>query len=383
MTAGRFEAMLHVFVDVVRSRHDHFAGLRAAIEREGLGDMVDVRFSPAEFDWIDEVEYSERRFLRMLYYRRIFRSLVDRLDAVIAAQRDGESVRVYFSDEGVWAVIWADYRRRLARSGVQGVNVQHGFALVRPARWMGLRRAVNAVSRLATGFACIGYGSLAGAGPEPFELYLTYDEAGAAHIRATSGRAAIVAPHLIKHQLVTEFARLPAACPDGPMRVLFAMNVKMRGSPIKCDVVETFDVLLPLAQALEKLDARLVIRFHPGMDQQVETRRFLAHPIARHAELDERASLQMALAGSGMVMSLLSTVLWEAGLLGILPVQIMCRCCDDVELGYARAQLRLDADFRPQLASLVATAQSADRSRALDQIDVEWRQVKAALLQLA
>lgn len=368
--------MLHVFVHVVRSKHDPFAGIRAALTREGSDRCVDVKFDDAEFDYIDRVEYTERRFFRAILYPRLFRALNRRLDAAIG---DEPRVVVYFADEGVWAAVWALYRRRHASRSLKAVNVQHGFALIRPPTLRLARKAVNTVSRLLTGFPSIGYGSLGAAGPKPFDLYLTYDEPTARFVREQTDRAAFPAPRLIKHELITSLEALPLGPRPDVTRVLFAMNINMRGSPVKCDVGETFDILLGLATELHRLGAVLVLRLHPGMDREAEIRRFATHAISKFAELDPNESLAKSMASSEIVMSFVSTVIWEAGLLGLVPVQVACACCDDVDLGFEREILNLEGEYMPQLATLLAQARAPRVTDWRQEEGLEWAALKSAL----
>lgn len=369
----------HVFVQVVRAIQDPFAGLRHALAAEGEHEFIDVRFSDEEFDHIDRVEYSRRRFLRFLHYRQIFRSLESRLDAALAGL-GGRPANVYFTDEGVWAVVWARYRRRLARPNVRGVNVQHGHAEIREARYRPARHVVNGLSVLATGYPCLGYGSLGGAGPEPFDVYLTYETGAAEHLRTRLGRQAVAAPRVIKHDLIAGFhQQVPAAVADG-LAVLFAMNINMRGSPIKCDVPQTFDQLLDLARVLAEQRVRLIIRLHPGMDRAQAVSRFAAHPISQFAELDDVPSLQQSMARVQVVMSFLSTVLWEAGLLGLMSVQIVCACCDDARLTFDREVLALDATWRDKLASLLARVRVGGAEGWREREAAEWAVVRPLLI---
>lgn len=358
--------MFHVFVYVVRSIQDPFAGIRAMLQIEGAG-YADIRFEEGEFDLIDAVEYTSKRPLRAWYYRRIFRKLESRLDAVLAEHP--ARICVYFSDEGVWAVLWAHFRARLARRNIVAVNVQHGQAPLHPANLRNLRRLINAAAIALTNYPVIGYGSAGGAGPEPFEFYLTYNQATAAFAERQSGRTAIVAPHLIKHELISRFGSLPKVDNDEPVRVLFAMNINIAGSPVLCSACETFDILLDVARALRDAGVELVIRLHPAMDREVESRRFTTHPIARIAALDQEPSLHASMARARIVMSYVSTALWEGGLLGLVPVQLVCSCCKRVELGYSREVLDLGADIHQQLSRLLTLAR---RPRERD-----WRGAEA------
>jgi hypothetical protein len=371
--------MNHIFVHVVRATQDPFSGLKNAILNDGDDRIVDLRFTEVEFDLIDRVEYSERRFFRAFYYPRIFQRLVERLDRAIAEMED-QPANVYFSDEGVWAVFWAAYRKSSGKIGqIRGVNVQHGFALLRPAKFQPVRRIINAISTLVTGFPTMGYGSLGGVGAGAFDLYLTYDTTTARFIQNQLGCNALAAPRLIKHDLIQSFSAIPRVQHD-EARILFAMNINMRGSPINCDVGETFDELLDLAILLRDLQARLVLRLHPGMNAHEEAIRFSGHPISKVADLDVHTSLHASMAETDIVMSFVSTVLWESGLLGLLPVQVVCACCDYVDLSYAREELKLDSSLREQLKKLLSRARTTQVSDWCELEATEWLQVKRHLV---
>jgi hypothetical protein len=341
--------VIHIFVRVVRSRQDAFAGIRRALET-GSGRWLDVSLDEDELDIVDSVEYTWRRPYRFWFYRNVFPSLERRLDEAITANPG--PICLYFTDEGVWAVLFDRYRRRLARRDVRAVNVQHGFALCKVERGRVKRRLINSLTVVLTGYPNFGYGSLGGAGPAPFDLYLTYDEATAAFARRQSGREALAAPHLIKHELWERFSAMPH--PDGPPRVLFAMNIAIPSSPVLCNSQETWDLLVPVAEVLAEAGARLTIRLHPGMDRAIETARFAAHPLARLATLDTHRDLHKSMAEAAIVMSYVSTALWEARLLGLIAVQVVCRCCRPVELGYPRQVLKLDTDLQQQILPLIA-----------------------------
>lgn len=347
---------------------------------DGDDRIADVRFDDADFDLIDRTEYADRRFLRFFYYPRIFRRLGQKLDDALSAAGDEPTI-VYFSDEGVWAAFWDAYRRKRARTNVKAVNVQHGIALLRRARFQFIRRVINALSQLATGYPCVGYGSLGGVGPRAFDLYLTYDASTARFVTEQTGCRALAVPRLIKRELIQSFFETPKPIVDQCF-VLFAMNINMRGSAVKCDAAATFDELLPLAIMLSDLGARLIVRLHPGMDRTREMERFAAHPLSGFAEIDLNAHQHDSLARSKIVMSFVSTVLWEGGLLGLLPVQVVCKCCDYVELSYEREVLVLGNDMRGQLAALIGRARHVDALDWRASEAVEWSRLKPQLLEI-
>lgn len=362
-----------MFVYVVRSNQDHFAGVRHNLRSEGH-ETRDITLREAEFDIVDSVEYTRRRPFRFWFYATVFQSLHKQLDAFFEAENG--PVCIYFSDEGVWAVFWEVYRKRLKRSNVIAVNVQHGFALAIPASHRWLRRVMNALAIACTGYPAIGYGSAGGAGSAPFDAYLTYDETIAHFVELQSGRPAVPAPRVIKHQLISRFQSFRRE-PRDRLRILFAMNVAVPGSPILCASTETYDILLDLARVIRAAGAELIFRLHPGMNHNEEVSLFAAHPIAELSSLDNSQTLDAAMAGSDIVLSYFSTALWEGRLLGLVAAQVVCRCCKPVDLGYDLEIIDLSNDISGQLRTLLTLARSR-RNEDWHAAEIEeWRAVKA------
>ena len=196
--------MVHIFVCVVRSSTDPFAGIKQALSEEPGSRILEVSLTPAELDRVHRVEYSDRKYVRFIYYREIFAQFTKRLVAALDGLQ-GEPAAVYFSDEGVWAVLWMRIRGRYRRGQVTAVNVQHGFAELRTRPFLVARKIINYFATLITGYPFLGMGSLAGAGPEAFNVYVTYDQPTADFIRARSGSRALPCPRLIKAQLIEAY----------------------------------------------------------------------------------------------------------------------------------------------------------------------------------
>ena len=137
-----------------------------------------------------------------------------------------------------------------------------------------------------------------------------------------------------------------------------------------------------MAQTLAEFGTRLRIRLHPGMDQNAEKKRFADHPIAKWAELDEHRELHDSIAEARVVMAYCSTVLWEAGLLGLLPVQVLCSCCDFVRLNYPCEVLDLDKDIRPALFDILQKARRPILGDARDLVAAEWASLTREINQL-
>lgn len=366
--------MHHLFVHLVRSTQDPFAGLRQNIVKDG-GTFDDIRFDAAELDLIDSVEYTRWRPLRFWLYRTLFRNFEERLDTALA--KTPGPVCVYLADEGVWAVLWEQYRRRTGRRNIRAVNVQHGFALLRPASHRWLRYLLNLASVSLTGYPAIGYGSVGGAGPGPFDVYLTYDQPTADFAVQQSDRSACPAPRLIKHELISQFAA--SHKPSWEKRVLFTMNIAIAGSPVLFTSEQTYQELIPVAASLKKHGFELVIRLHPGMDREKEALAFSRHPISGWATLDQERALHKSMAACSIVMSYLSTSLWEGSLLGLLPVQLIGQGCRPVDLGYPVEKLDVGTDIDGQIAGICQKIRPKGVFDWAFEEEKEWTQVKPLL----
>jgi hypothetical protein len=370
--------MIHVFVYVIRAKNDPFFGIKNRIIKDNFGKIFDIRLTESELDCISRVEYSERRIFRAFYYQKLFKSIKIKLD-ILLKNLQGMRANVYFSDEGVWAALWMQYRTQLNNNLVRGINVQHGNALLRESRFRPVRRIINLVSSFITGFPSIGYGSLGGAGQKAFDLYLTYDQDTADFIKIRAHCLAIPTPRLIKHDLIQSFTSISKRGSKRELQALFAMSPKIRGSGIKCNVTDALNELLNLASKLNSKGVRLLIRLHPGMNRKNELRVFLNHPISKFSEIEDEISLAESMSNSFIVMSFMSTILWEGGILGIFPLQIVCRCCDMVELSFRVDKLDLSNNIELQLSKFIERAKIPQNENWPDLENAEWACLKLAL----
>lgn len=370
--------MKHIFVYVVMSNGDPFYGIKSGIRREGLGEIVDIALTTKEFDRVSLVEYSERKYIRILYYRSIFANLRDRLFKALVGE---EPVVVYFSDEGVWAEYWARLRRDFGRKDLRAVNVQHGLATGSASRFRRVREAANWLSENLFGFPNFGLGSVGRTGPGTFDAYLTYDEETAKLVRLRTNAHGVCAAHLIKADVIEAAAAFALPASGHEVQALFAAQPRIAGSAIRCDFTETLDHLLPLAKAFADAGIRFVVRLHPGMDVARETANFWSHPISKVASLDEERNVYASVMHSAFVLSLYSTVLWEAQLLGKVAVRLRCDCSEWVDLGFETEIIDLSQPLSLQLAELTGLS---DRAPALPYrvaAEQEWGALRAWLLE--
>jgi hypothetical protein len=351
----------HIFVYVVDRPDDPFAGLRVQLARAKGHQCVDVRLSPANYEVVRKTEYSAKKNLRVLYYSNVFDELWKSLETATAQCSDAQPCILYFSDEGVWAELCKDFRCKLDNPNLFAVNVQHGFEHhVRP-RSLRPRRFVNSISRLLYGYPALGLGCFGGSGPGVFDLYLTYDQRTADFIGSSTGSLAVSCPELIKHGFLDRYRAAVEARNGGPRRaVMFAAQPTIKGIAhrpgIRCSTQDVLRALVPLAAAIVGQHGRkFVVRRHPGMDAYEFESWFRQSRLSDFAEIDRLPDLASSLAESSIVMSFDSTVLWEASLVGLLPVSVQGWFYEG-HLEFFHHVLSLGEGFEQRLQALIRLA---------------------------
>jgi hypothetical protein len=363
----------HIFVRTVRYRDDPFHGLCEYVSRHDVGEIIRLDLDDDDYARVWKVEYSIRKYFRVLYYRRIFEFLRRRLVAVIPAHAP---CVVYFSDEGIWAEVWCGVRRQIGNRQLRAINVQHGFATMAAVRTPRIRGIANTLSRAAFGYPNFGLGSAGGSGRFAFDAYLTYDAATARFVAERTGAIALATPYLIKSDVLSRAGSTPVHSHrvEGP--VLFALQPRIRGGLIKGNLRATFDQLEPLARALKQLRKTLVLRLHPGMNRDVALRIYRNHRISAVAALDEVADLDQSLLASEAVLSFYSTVLWEAHLLGLVAVQVQSSVCRTAAVQYPHHDLDLTRPFFDQLARIMDVSTRPRTPAVQVRQQSEWRALR-------
>ena len=197
----------HVFIYPVQRPEDPFLGLKHLLSKQRLARhvIVEARLAPEENKLVRKVEYSRRRYARFLYYRPVFQKLEQLLgEALRRVDKDSWTV-LYLSDEGVWAQLLRDFRKRFPDRKILSVNVQHGLAYPVPSKYKAARRAVNLLLRKTWGYPAFGMGSLGGAGSGTFDIYLAYDKKLCDFISDCTGDLVYACPSIIKYGLFQRF----------------------------------------------------------------------------------------------------------------------------------------------------------------------------------
>jgi len=325
----------HVFVYVVRRPEDPFLGLKHLLSQQRFirHKISEVRLPPASYETVHRVEYSWRKTVRFLYYTSVFRHLENLLCEALTDCKSDNPCVIYFSDEGVWAEFLREFRSRRAQLPIIAVNVQHGFEHHVRIPDRHLRRIVNWLSMKWMGFPAFGMGCFGGVGSGAFEVYLTYDEATSDFIRDNTGDLAYECPSVIKHALFERFkvARQLLSHRRSGQEVMFALQptiARIFGrTNINGSTLDVFRELTLVAKLLvERHGRRMVFRAHPSMQHDRVMEQYCQSGIDRYADMAGPSELGDQLARCSVVMSYDSTVLWEAYILGLVPVSVQGNC---------------------------------------------------------
>lgn len=368
--------MHHIFVYILNRPEDPFEGIKGILKNSNAlqHHILDVRLADSSYNLIRRVEYSARKHVRFLYYKKIFTVLKNELTMAISACGCDNPRVIYFSDEGVWAEFLRSYLREYRSSSLVTVNIQHGFEHFTRPRYKKMRRLINWLSYRILGFPTFGLGSFGGVGGGVFDIYLTYDEKTADFIRKYTKDIAIPVPTIIKMGLIERYNKArtsSSASTEHLKRVIFALQPQVPGAAVTCNIMEVLDELTFLAKTLvEKFGITMILRLHPGMNKAMTLEFYGRSEISRYAEIDDEPDLARSLSKAGVVMSYDSTVLWEAGLLGLVPVCVWGGCFKSrLEFPHEIIQIKRNHEEELSRIFLPETArkyQKGDQSEMMD-----------------
>jgi hypothetical protein len=322
----------HIFVHVVDRPEDPFRGLRRllSLQLRAHHTFSEVRLSEKSYELIRKVEYSMAKYVRFLFYRHVFLHLEKALREALSECRQGQLCVLYFSDEGVWAEFLRVFHGQHPNIAILAVNVQHGIEYhVRP-KYRKVRRAINWLSRRFCGYPAFGMGSFGGGGSGVFDIYLTYDKATRDFVREHTHDIAYACPSVIKEHLLERYRLVngsTAKKSEASQEVMFALQPAagriLSPARINGNLLGVLRELTPLAKLLvEKHGKRMVLRPHPSMDRQKVAELCEQTAILHYADIDGILELGDRLARCGVVMSYDSTVLWDAYILGLVPISL-------------------------------------------------------------
>jgi len=349
----------HVFLDVLERRWDPFAGLIEVLKRRGgTGEIIRITPSQQEQDLIRQTEYAGGRSSRLWRYRKLLPAMRGRVVDALRSAKEAPAV-LYTADEGVWGELAGSIIREFG-GRVRGVNFQHGLLLPVKARYLRLRRTLNRVTEGVVGFPVIGCGF----GGSRSDTYLVYSEAEQAFLRE-AGREAVAFPRLIKRDLI-----MAARTEDGPLgRALMALPACVPGSEIRCSLEDFIRKMAPLLTAVsDRTGQPVLLRPHPGRGGDIAARMVEELGLGPNIEFDASADGAHVAGQASWVLSAHSTVLFEAALLGLVPIAVRSSCFEDL-LPFEHEVVDVRLPLRDQLEK---TMSEETRSEYADRVSNEW-----------
>jgi hypothetical protein len=377
--------MKHIFIHIRTSQYNVFFGIQKNLENDNDAhhEIINLRLSSESYATFDKVEYSHRRrYFRFLFYKKLFREVENLTkEAILSNDNASSEVIIYIADEGLWAVLLEHISKKW-NLNVCKVNVQHGFFyLQRPSEFsLFVRKKINNISVFFTGYPSFGLGFGSGL----FDIYLVYGEKEKKFIEIETSALVFSAPKLIKKDFISDYQKVKKAVPKEQKLILFALSLGIisRFSSVKCTLIGIFKEITPLAKYLSDAhDIKLLLRFHPGTDTK-EALAFLKTCELRHyALVDNEKNVVTGIAKSVAVMSYNSTVLFEAGLVGVTPIVLYGNCCEQGVLTYPHEIVDLNGDYRAMLDQALNKETAAHYLRPFNNnlSGLDWRRIVVQL----
>lgn len=370
----------HVFVQVVERPEDPFGGVKSYLKevQDGKHSIFELVLPDSYYETIRDVEYSGKKYFRFLFYKNIFRELNRSLKQLLDSLGSDLLSVVYFSDEGVWSEFIRLFRLKYTYPNIIYVNVQHGFEHLKRVKYKSIRKLVNIVFYKLFGFPVYGMGCFGGSGSGVYDIYLTYDEKTASFIRRQTNDLSYPCPTLIKKNLIDRYAserKRLSEVQRKNIRALFALQPYVLGASLKCGPRGVFEELLPLAKLFFIVHkSKLILRIHPGMDKNSVIEIFNRSEISKYAEIDPEIDLVKSLAKVSVVLSYSSTVLWEALLLGLLPISVKGNCFEG-DLEFQHETVHLYRNFESNFIDLLKAESINKYKKNIRNYDFNWSAV--------
>lgn len=353
----------HIFVYVVKRRDDPFLGIKYYISRK-LSDnsIVDVRLSNSDYNLINDVEYSWRRYVRFLYYRNIFVRLQQLIEQAVVAKSDNF---IYLSDEGLWGVFLNTYLKK-SLPKFTSINVQHGYFGLSgndPVSYYRHRKIINRLVYFFLRGPAFGYGF----GGAEFDIYLCYGTAEAQWLRKVGNKKIHICLDLIKWGLIARYSTVSES--NDTSNVVFMLPASVPGSAFSCNLEQFLDKVTPLVKYLKiNFNSNITLRLHPGNDFRKDKIIIENSRIANIVSIDREEDIINTLACHPVVFSAHSTALFEAHVLGRCAIALSSSCYNR-KISYLDRILYLDSEgWRDDLHRFI---DSWDPRKPSERLDIE------------
>ena len=368
---------LHVFVYVCASQEDVFAGVRQSLEKTDPQQhcITNLYLEDKEYDYISNVEFSIRKYARFLFYGSIFKKIEGLIIEILQTHGMDQPVVFYLADEGVWAELIRDIIKRHAHTRTSLlVNVQHGLMGLGIPSLLWLRKSLNSIARLFSGYPIFGYGFGGGA----CDIHLVYGEKEVEFLKTRQIKLALSAPTLIKHDLRQQYQKTVNNQAVGPGLVLVVLPACVPGSDMRCNLPELLNTISPVVQWVEEnTEYHILVRPHPGRRDRDTINLINQSALGPFVEIDLEKQLILGLSRAAFVMGVQSTVLFDSLCLGKVPIEIRSDCFDEAllhSLPFPHEVIDVRSPFAEELVHILSAERRKYYSSRLKEPELDWKQ---------
>ncbi|MGE5411743.1 MAG: polysialyltransferase family glycosyltransferase [Clostridiales bacterium] len=360
------EDALHILIYVLRRRQDYFYGVKKILSSKSGNEIVEIKLDKNYYDYIDLAEYSvpmifktfaEYKFVkRVIGYKRIFRAIEQEILKILGSVSKQKNIYIYVADEGVWGVFLMRMKRKLKCYNVKIVNIQHGFFILRKISYVPLRKIANKFFILFWGYPMMGMGF----GGAHMDIYYVYGEEEKKFVLNTSPDSSVfAAPEICKYELLEEVNKkreqIDYISQYEPIskNILFAAQINEVNPDCKYTDDEITQRLVLLFKYLHDKGFRIFYRFHPALSDRSESlRRLKKYGVLDFVTILNEESLAAQLAVVSTVMSLQSTVLFDAFVAGCIPV-VLDGFVKNSDLPFAHNKINMFGEWKEDLLKIV------------------------------
>jgi hypothetical protein len=365
-------SILHVFIYVCPAQEDIFAGVRNGIEGDSLNQHIskNLHLEDKEYDYITRVEFSIRRYARFLFYGPIFKKIEGLIIEILQTHGMDQPVVFYLADEGVWAELIRDIIKRHAHTRTSLlVNVQHGLMGLGIPSLLWLRKSLNSIARLFSGYPIFGYGFGGGA----CDIHLVYGEKEVEFLKTRQIKLALSAPTLIKHDLRQQYQKTVNNQAVDPGLVLVVLPACVPGSDMRCNLPELLNTISPVVQWVEEnTEYQILVRPHPGRRDRDTINLINQSALGPFVEIDLEKQLILGLSRAAFVMGVQSTVLFDSLCLGKVPIEIRSDCFDEA-LPFPHEVIDVRSAFADKLVHVLSSKTREHYTSILNKPELDWK----------
>jgi hypothetical protein len=325
---------LHIFLHVVKRDKDFFSGVKKILLDFHQVNLKDIYLTSNQYELVDTAEYSKNIFIkstselkilrRIFTYLGIYKYLFNKIEKNIGKTKP-KKVILYLADEGVWGEVIKIFEKKIIEKykiKVELINIQHGFFTLIPTSYLNLRKLLNKVSLLITGYPLIGYGF----GGSTLSSYFVYGEMERKYIQKKSPHSSVfVSPYICKYELIKKVEEVQVAIGKNETEIrsniLFAAQINDINPDALYNEEEITKKISPLFENLYNKGFNIYYRLHPAIQNKDFYYALLKkYNIFDKVIISNESSLNEDLAKSCIVLSLQSTTLYDGYVLNRMPV---------------------------------------------------------------